>query len=396
MRGRWIREIAVAVVCLLLLQPASAYGGEGRGLGEETAAGTGKLVGVEQSAEDPVRFSIAESRAEGVQQLVMAAAQIRDSEERVVYVTGKNWEPDGIALKACFGDRVSYSRVVEEVTEDGADTYYVTRFRIVMGTPPPRGQEVRPGEREPWDLKKDRRQHWNRGDRAVGEIDGERYLFRCIDPDYSDPAGNHPGAALFLCDSVIPANVGSAYTYEKGAGGTYRYVFQPGPVVNFGDSNDYKYSKIRAWLSRWEENFPGALEMKTGLSHAYQGQTEAGSTSQLRPSDLRRVPIGDQQLTGKLFILSVDEALKYRNWLWSFGGEEENPRTQTGAFSRGYWLRSPAAGSGQAKGGQVYVVDLDGGNIRPEPVHPDGMSEDAELQVTGAMGVRPAFVLPQR
>ena len=116
-------------------------------------------------------------------------------------------------------------------------------------------------------------------------------------------------------------------------------------------------------------------------------------------------------MTDQLFILSVDEAFKYREWLWRFdGAKEENPESQYGPFSKGYWLRSPAGDCGNLDTGLVYIVDLVNGNIHPAPVVPAKQStkniinlsgdrkdaEDLEVQLTGTTGVRPAFVLPQR
>ena len=66
----------------------------------------------------------------------------------------------------------------------------------------------------------------------------------------------------------------------------------------------------------------------------------------------------------RLFILSVDEAYRYRSWLleiWT--SKKRNPETQISEFCKGYWLRTPC---GAAEGSQIYIVDLVQGNIRPE------------------------------
>ena len=58
-----------------------------------------------------------------------------------------------------------------------------------------------------------------------------------------------------------------------------------------------------------------------------------GMYSQLQKSDLKGSHIGNQKLTGRLFILSVDEALKYSKWLWRFdGSEKENPQSRSECF----------------------------------------------------------------
>lgn len=237
--------------------------------------------------------------------------------------------------------------------------------------------------------------HWNIGDVQARDIDGKTYLFRCIDQNYADKTETHRQAALFLCDSVIPANTGSRYIYEKLPDGTYGYVFQPGPIVNFGTANDYKYSRIRKWLQKSEGNFYNTEPINIGVSYAYTGSTEEGKYSQLKESSLSASYIGSQKMTGKLFILSVDEALKYKDWLWRFdGSESENPESQYGAFSRGYWLRNAMGTSRDYDTGYVYAVDLVQGNIHPVAIQPDATDDD-EINVTGSTGVRPVFTMPQ-
>ena len=52
--------------------------------------------------------------------------------------------------------------------------------------------------------------------------------------------------------------------------------------------------------------------------------------------------IGYQRLTARLFSLSVEEALKYKDYLWKFGDTDaDNPEDVTDNFCNGYWLRSP-------------------------------------------------------
>lgn len=149
------------------------------------------------------------------------------------------------------------------------------------------------------------------------------------------------------------------------------------------------------WLQNWEENFIKAKDIDIGISRAYTGSTGDGMYSRLKASELKGYPIGNQKLTGKLFALSVDEALKYRDWLWKFdGSEEENPESQTGMFSKGYWLRNPMGTTQNHDTGFVYAVDLEGGKICPVKIGPEKSAEDEELQVTGVIGVRPAFVMP--
>lgn len=243
--------------------------------------------------------------------------------------------------------------------------------------------------------------HWEIGDTVLAEIQGVSYRFRCIDQNYADQEENHRQGALFLCDTVIPADTGSKYEFEELSDGSHGYVFYPGRIVDFGDSNEYKYSRVRQWLTEAVDGdglFSDALDIHTGVSRAYTGCTLEGMYGQLDESGLTPSAIGSQQMTDRLFVLSVEEAVKYRDWLWRFeGASEENPYTQIGAYCKGYWLRSPAGSGSGYDTGQVYVVDLVQGNLHPAAVCPQTGQEvmEAELRKTGIYGVRPAFVLPQ-
>ena len=260
--------------------------------------------------------------------------------------------------------------------------------------------------------------HWNIGDTVIRNIGGTAYRFRCIDQNYADHMDYHRKGALFLCDEVIPANTGSHYQFETPEDASHGYVYASGPIVRFGETADYKYSAIRAWLSGSAEQFSDAEMVNIGVERAYQGQTERELWEQFSGDELTARYLGSQKLVDQLFILSVDEAYRYRNWLWRFGPvRKRNPETQISEFCKGYWLRTPCK---SAEGTQVYIVDLVQGNIRPEKVRTDvqtaesgvrnDMQEagrdvrttadqkpeaDEELRVTGTTGVRPAFVLPQ-
>lgn len=238
--------------------------------------------------------------------------------------------------------------------------------------------------------------HWNIGDIQAREIDGEMYLFQCIDDNYSDKTDTHRQAALFLSETVIPANWRSGYEYRQQADGTYGYVFSPGPVVNFGRTNDYKYSNIRDWLKESEGNLYNTEPINIGVSYAYTGSTTESQFSQLVEAELSANYIGNQRMADKLFILSVDEALKYKAWLWMFdGSDEENPESQYGAFCKGYWLRSPMGTSRNHDTDMVYMVDLVNGNIHPAGIQAEGGTGDVEIDVTCTVGIRPAFTMPQ-
>lgn len=93
-----------------------------------------------------------------------------------------------------------------------------------------------------------------------------------------------------------------------------------------------------------------------------------------------------QLLQDRVFILSVDEALKYRDYLWKFGGSEtNNPESQISAYSKGYYLRTPQDGGSDdfSYGEGIYTVSLTDGNIQPVNV--------SETSV----GIRPVMAIPQ-
>ena len=178
--------------------------------------------------------------------LLTLAGQIRFPGDYAVYVIGKDWEPNGRVLKSFYGEELTYSQMVEDRFLCQGGSYTVTRFSLTRKAS---GAE----KPAPEDLQISRRLHWNLGDVLMGELDGESFFFRCIDQNYSDEEGNHRQGALFLCDTVIPADFGSSYTYEALEDGSFGYVFEPGPIVNFGKTNDYKYSRIRDWLKQSED-----------------------------------------------------------------------------------------------------------------------------------------------
>lgn len=387
------------------------------------------------------RFYIT-GQAANEQRLRTIAAHIDDSREHVFYVIGKNYEPNGTGLTAYFGDGAAYSGLSEAVIGIEKDVYYVIRFTIQRVYDPDtcahawifagekeatcsgRGAEAwicekcekaveccrNPPGHTDHDTVCDRcgglydeqenphKIHWQAGDLQAREIDGKIYLFECIDENYSAQTENHRQAALFLCMSVIPSDTGSTYGYEEQPDGTYDYVFRPGPIVNFGNHNDYKQSDIRKWFEKNRSNFNGAEEINIGVEYAYMGSTASGRFRQLNDDQLQGHYIGNQKLTGNLFILSVDEALKYREYLWRLDGSDSDAaKLRPGAYSKAYWLRNPmgtAAGYSETK--QVYVVDLVNGNIHPQTILPeDGGTADEEIKITSTTGVRPAFAVPQ-
>lgn len=249
--------------------------------------------------------------------------------------------------------------------------------------------------KKPWAGEAERI-HWELVDLQQAEIDGQNMLFRCIDQNYSDHMENHGQTALFLCETVIPADYGSRYELREQEDGSHEYEFCPGPLVNFGQSSDYKHSNIQTWLEQAGDKIYLAKQVQIGTDMAFTGETPKGEYSSFDAVNLSSHPIGAQSLYGKLFLLSVEEAVKYKEFLWTFeGAQEENPETQLSSFSKGYWLRTPMGTGDGADMGYVYGVDLERGQIRPERIRPTEGTGDAELDATSPFGVRPAFVMPQ-
>ena len=195
---------------------------------------------------------------------------------------------------------------------------------------------------------------------------------------------------------MIPANYGSDYKVKQQADGSHKYEFVPGPIVNYGNGNDYKYSAIRKWLNGSKEQFRDAESVNIGVSYAYMGSTGDQEYADFDANSLVAYYIGNQQLKEPLFILSVDEAVKYKDSLWKFdGSEEDNPETQYTPFSKGYWLRSPMGNAQNYDTGYVYVVDLVNGSIHPASIKPLESTGNDELDVTTTYGIRPAFIMKQ-
>ncbi|MFT4104994.1 MAG: hypothetical protein QM657_04460 [Lacrimispora sp.] len=210
--------------------------------------------------------------------------------------------------------------------------------------------------------------HYSIGDVVARTIGGGIYLFRCIDDDYEDVMGNSQKTALFLCDSVIRSDVEG-----------------PEKKMNFGPNNNYKHSKVRQWLTD-QADADFVHETYIGVTRSFQGVTGKGMYEQLNENDLIGFDRGFQLLQDRVFILSVDEALEYRDYLWKFNGSEtNNPESQLSAYSKGYYLRTPQDNGLDDLwyGDGIYSVSLVNGNI--QPVNVGDMS----------MGIRPVMAIPQ-
>jgi len=198
---------------------------------------------------------------------------------------------------------------------------------------------------------------------------------------------------------VIPAGYKGEYRYENDGTGHFDYVWYPGPIAYFGESNDYKYSNIRAFLDdETTEKVFSAADIQIGIESAYTGATADGKFENTTSGTLKAYPIGYQKMNARLFILSIDEALKYTDYLWKFNGSDtDNPETVTDTTCHSYWLRNPNGTSSDYSETQMaYAVDLDTGNIHPVFVKPDGTTGDSYIDTQTNVGVRPVFTLPQR
>ncbi|EXG84792.1 cell wall-binding repeat-containing protein [Clostridium sp. ASBs410] len=210
--------------------------------------------------------------------------------------------------------------------------------------------------------------HYSIGDVQARTIRNKVYMFRCVDEDYEDVMGNSQRTALFLCDSVIRSDILKAEN-----------------KLNFGSNNNYKYSEIREWLlNHAEADF--VHETYIGITRSYIGATWKGSYEQFNDNSLMVMKEMFQLLQDKVFILSVDEALKYREVLWRFNGSKtNNPGSQVSAYSKGYYLRTPQDGglNDFLYGDGIYAVSLVDGNIQPVSVKET------------SFGIRPAMAIPQ-
>lgn len=216
---------------------------------------------------------------------------------------------------------------------------------------------------------------WARGDVQMRRIGKETYRFRCVDEDYSDAGDTHKSTALFLCDRVIRSDIDRTDTSLK--------------PLQFGKNNNYKDSYIRAWLN---ENSRGSdFQTETayiGVNTAYTGASAEGESWQLSEHSFTGHAIGFQLMQDRMFCLSLEEALRYREELWSFGEKgTDGCKGQISPYSRGYYLRTPFY-SEDTSGNflytdRIYAVDLEKGNIHPADT-------DSETY-----GIRPAFTLPQ-
>ena len=320
----------------------------------------------------PDHSLVCETEGKAEERLISAFSALSDGRMHEVWVIGKGIIPVGTCLKAAFGESVIYSNDEMDVFVKGGTEYRVHRFVMQK-----RDNGKEDGSSEETHKDPHTPNHWEEGDETEAAVGGNRYCFTCIDSDYG-------GGALFLCNTVIPADFGSEYADE---------YLSPGPLSFFGTTNDYRTSGIKAFLDLYGAPFMKDTVIK--INESASGSTKEGKYGNTTGSGIQSCSIGYRQMTGEMFILSLDEALTYTDWLWKFNGSDtDNPKTVTGPFASAYWLRTPYGSAGDyADSGMVYVVDLEKGNIHPASVMPTVKTGDNYTDMFTAVGIRPAFVL---
>ena len=183
---------------------------------------------------------------------------------------------------------------------------------------------------------------WAVGDVQTRRLGKDTYQFRCVDDDYSSAGSEHQKCALFLCETVIRSDMDSTDSQKK--------------IITFGKNNNYKDSEIRKWL--WDrctgeaglQMGAGALmPVNVGVCTAFLGQTSPGTEGEAAETELVKYTLLPQMMSDRMFLLSVEEALKYRKELWDIVSEES-------PYSRGYWLRTPVYQEGE-NGGFIYGTE---------------------------------------
>lgn len=193
---------------------------------------------------------------------------------------------------------------------------------------------------------------WYSGDTQERTIHGKTYTFRCIDPNYCDAGMNRAGA-LFLCDSLI---------------GGDECIFDE-------THNGWEASDVRNWLNEGLEDTEGIADAVTTISYTYAGKS---SNYQLAERTFTKRKQPGSAISDQLFCLSLEEALRYGNFLWKLDGATKDNFTLAGSHTMGYWLRTPAAKDGKL----CYAVTYEG-RVEPQEVQND------------RIGIRPAFVAIQ-
>lgn len=277
-----------------------------------------------------------------------------------IIVTGIDYEPETLVIAQMFPEIINISNtVVREFYENG-HRYITCRIGFEWK------ENERGGDETAIHPEHVFGRYWAPDDLLAWTVGEHTYLFRCIDDDYKNNSDNRSNA-LFLCETVIRSDIDSTDSKRE--------------ILTFGRTNNYKTSDIRKWL---QENLADEedclITVDTGVNSAYLGATVPGTYEAFSTNGLLRHELYPQILQDELFLLSLEEAIRYRDVLW----DTEDNRSP---YSHGYWLRTPAYAEGETGsfcyGEWAYAVDLEKGCIRP-------------MEVTdGSVGIRPAFCLPQ-
>ena len=380
------------------------------------------ILGRDGSEPRPADLTV-KNREENDRRIRSLASALGDSEWHEFYLIGENYAPETAILgteASAAGSKIIYAPVKEDSFSFAGKRYEIWRIRVrrsweeetclhrwqpeerteptcllngraswICSLCKARRETVlaAPGHRDAdRDLRCDRCQSeqlaqrpealsWKEGDVQIRRA-GEEYLsFTCVDEDYHDWQDGRRKAALFLCDRLIRSDV---LTEPQG---------ESLCLLSFGRTNNYKDSAVRTWLKcQIGEEDAGLEPIHTGVQTAWTGRTKAEEYSQLSAGELSRHDIGYQLMQDSYFCLSLEEALRYRDWLWRFSSGQENPESQMSAYSQGYYLRTPFYEEDEhgrfVYGQQIYVVDLDG-SVHPAPVSSE------------TYGLRPAFAVPQ-
>lgn len=361
---------------------------------------------------DGAEYTVSNAREYG-RLLMETVSSVYGRERHEFYVTGEDYEPDTLIIAQMFPEIINISNTKILEYEENGKRYVTCRIGFerrpeedicshqwktesleeesclwggkerlscelcgkeqIISTAPP-GHVDKNGDTF-CDRCKDRiegeqeaeRKYWTTGEIQSREIGGKTYKFRCVDDDYSVNHSDNQKYALFLCEAVIRSDVDSTDSKRK--------------IITFGKTNNYKTSDARKWLlESGKTSGKGLAFVNTGVNSAFFGKTEEGTFMEFLDTELSKKELPVQVVMDQWFLLSLEEALKYRDILWEISGGES-------PYSQGYWLRTPAfmeeSSNEFVYGEWEYAVDLVQGCIRP-------------VQVSdGAMGFRPAYCLPQ-
>lgn len=341
-------------------------GSEEAPAGETSPAGESRLRAWEEKAAEaerelfggdagPGRDWLVRNRRENDSRIAGILSRMEAGNRCRFYLIGAGYEPESLIF-AAWPEVVYSFREMDRFTEEG------TIYTVVLADAERAEDEGK--EEEPESEK----EFWREGDIQERSLGGRLVTFCCIDSQFQ--AGEKE-AALFLCSQVIRSDADSDEFQRR--------------YVTFGEDSNYKTSQVRTWLQKNGTDAEGLAAVPSGVTRAYMGKTEKGTFEEMDLDCLQAVRIGPQVMKDQYFILSAEEAVRYRDWLWKFENDE-GPETQISPYSRGYWLRTPVYEEQDGKflyGTEVYVVDLENGCIRPES------AASAEI------GIRPAYAVIQ-